>query len=280
MTLLKIAAKTTKQAQFAKTALENLGIEAHITLTEHLEHALLSGDVDIAIRMLSEVPIAPIAGMVTTAVSQRENVGEVLLIRIESTDNQLFKLKKGAKVGLKTALQSVQLQAFRPDVVLINIATQSNKEVLDALMGGALDAVLDAKSEVSAWDIDESKFELLPLHPREFVPPPAQGVYAWQVREENKALRQLLKPLHHSDVSALTNVERKVLKLLEKDVDFPLGVYIERDAMSYYHAWAVGQLSENAALVSVRTSSSTTHGLAEEIVERASPPSSSQRGEL
>jgi hydroxymethylbilane synthase len=279
MTLLKIAAKTTKQAQFAKTTLENLGIEHHITLTEHLEHALLSGDADIAIRLLSEVQIAPITGIVTTALSQRENVGEALLIRVESTDNQLFRLKSGAKVGLKTALQSVQLHAFRPDVVLINIATKSAAEILDALRGGALDAVLDAKSELGAWVIDKNGYELLSLHPREFIPAPAQGVYAWQVREENKTLRQLLKPLHHSDVAALTNVERKVLKLLEKDIDFPLGVYIERDAMSYYHAWAVGQFSENTPLVRVRTSSSTTHGLAEEIVERASP-SPSKGGEL
>ncbi len=268
MTLLKIAAKTTKQAQFAKNALKNLNIETHITLTEDLEHALLSGNVDIAFRMLSEVPIAPTVGIVTTALSQRESVGECLFIRVESTDNQLFRLKKDAKVGINTALQSVQLQAFRPDVALINIANQTNSETLTALMSGALDAVLDAKSEIMSWNFDERQYELLPLHPREFVPASAQGVYAWQVREENKTLRQLLKPLHHTEVSALTNVERKVLKLLEKDIDFPLGVYIDGDAMSYYHAWAVGQFSADAPLIRIRTSSSTTHGLAEEIVEK------------
>ncbi len=269
MTLLKIAAKTTKQAQFAKIALENLGIETNITLTEHLEYALLSGDADIALRTFSEVPIAPTVGIVTTALSQRENVGEGLLLRIESTDDkQLFRLKEGAKVGINTALQSVQLQAFRPDVILINIGTQTNSAILETLMNGTLDAIVDAKSEITSWDFDESKYLLLPLHPREFVPAPAQGVYAWQVRTENKALRQLLKPLHHSEVSARTNVERKVLKLLEKDIDFPLGVYIESDAMEYYHAWAVGQFSKNASLTRIRTSSSTTHGLAEEIAER------------
>jgi porphobilinogen deaminase len=99
------------------------------------------------------------------------------------------------------------------------------------------------------------------------VPAPGQGVVAWVCNRDDLKSRQLLKNIHHPEVSACTNVERRVLQHVETELqsDF-LGVYCEQDASGNYHVFAVCEAG--GQLKRARLSSSTRLGLAEKLVQQ------------
>ena len=62
----------------------------------------------------------------------------------------------------------------------------------------------------------------------------------------------------------MTNVERKVLQLMDGGCQLPLGVHCERDAAGHYHAFAACEIG--GVVRRARLSSSTSYGVAEQLV--------------
>lgn len=232
--------------------------------TKEIEEALLRGEIDLAVHSMKDLPTQQPEGLAITAVSYRDNPADLLIIRPEAVEpGQLFRLKPGAVAGTSAARRKAQLLDFRPDVQLQDIRGNVPTR-LEKLRTGAFDAIFLAAAGVSRLDLDLSGLEVLTLHPREFVPAPAQGVLAWQANRDDRDTRLLLKKIHHPEVSACTNVERRVLQLLEGGCQLPLGVYCERDQLGNYHASAACLL--DGAMRRAHLSQSTNAGLAEKLV--------------
>ena len=51
------------------------------------------------------------------------------------------------------------------------------------------------------------------MDPSEFIPAPAQGILAIQVREKDRELINILKKIDNPDVRIISDIERKVLNL-------------------------------------------------------------------
>ncbi|RZJ52574.1 MAG: hypothetical protein EOO44_11355, partial [Flavobacterium sp.] len=63
------------------------------------------------------------------------------------------------------------------------------------------DAIMIAKAGVQRLGIDLSEFYVEELEPMEFIPSPAQGVLAIQIRESDTELFKKLQILHNSNVA-------------------------------------------------------------------------------
>lgn len=268
--MLKIGTRSTPtalwQAEYTRNVLQSIGVESAIVPVDHPGEALLRGDIDMTAYALDTLPIHQPDGIVITAVSERANPADVLLIRPEAVDKrQDFGLKQGATVGT-TAGRIAQMRDFRPDVVLQNLNEEDAPACLEDLRKGAYDAVLVSATAILQQNLDVSSLEVLELNPREFVPRPAQGVLAWQTHRDDLPTRRILKQLHHPDVAACTNVERRVLQLVGDASQPSLGVFVERDAAGNFHAFAACETA--GAFRRVRLSQSTNFELAERVVER------------
>ena len=198
--------------------------------TKEIEDALLRGDIDLAVHSLKDMPTSQPEGLALTAVSYREDPTDWLLIRKEKvTEGTVFTLPEGAIVGTSSARRKAQMLHFRPDVQLQdirgNVPTRINK-----LREGQFDAILLAAAGITRLGLEPELTDLsiIKLNPKEFVPAPGQGVLAFQTLAGDISLRRQLKSIHHTEVAACTNVERKVLKLLGGGCHMPLGVYCER----------------------------------------------------
>lgn len=236
--------------------------------TKEIEDALLRGEIDLAVHSMKDLPTQSSASgeLVITAVSYRDNPADWLIARPDALQpGQIFRLRPGAVVGTSAARRKAQLADYRPDLVLRDIRGNVPTR-LDRLRTGDFDAIFLAAAGVSRLDLDLSGLEKIELHPREFVPAPAQGVLAWQTHRDDLPTRLLLKKIHHPEVSAVTNVERRVLQLMEGGCQLPLGVYCERDGAGHFHAFAACQVGEE--MRRVRVSSSTSFDLAETLVGR------------
>ncbi|MCB0688150.1 MAG: hydroxymethylbilane synthase, partial [Saprospiraceae bacterium] len=101
-----------------------------------------------------------------------------------------------------------------------------------------------------------------------FIPAPAQGVLAYQIRQADTSTLQMVRDhLHHAPTARLTNIERKVLKLMQGGCHLPLGAYCETDKLGYFHLYTTYAKELSEPLRHYNLSYSTTDGLAEAIVE-------------
>lgn len=235
--------------------------------TKEIEDCLLRGDIHLAVHSMKDLPTNAPKGLCITAVSYRANPADTLLIRKDSMEQRILKIKEGGILGTSSARRKAQILDFRPDLnikdIRGNVPTRINK-----LREGQFDAIVLAAAGLERLEIDLSEFEVIQLNPKEFVPAPAQGVLAFQTQENDLDTRRILKKLHQPNVSTCTNVERKVLNLLEGGCQMPLGVYCEQDSMGYYHVWATKANAWNEKPKRVSLSSGTTHNLAEEIFDK------------
>ena len=289
--MLKIGTRGSKlalwQAAFTQAELTRIGVESEVVIIEtpndlvsdpqfdeqepkalsnkEIEDALLRGEVDFAVHFMKDLPTVQPEGLCITAVSGRQNPSDLLVIRKESyADKALLKLAPKAIAGASSRLRNAQLLAFRPDVLLKNVQGNVHRQ-LEQLRAGDFDTIFLAASEVIPLGLELSDFEIFELPAREFVPAPAQGVLAWQTNRNDTPTRLILKQLHHTNVSACTNMQRRVLQLLGGDYHRALGVYCERDAVGNYHAFAACEIAEK--MCRTRFSSSTHFGMAEKLVQ-------------
>lgn len=237
------------QANYTKSRLEDKGQEVEIKIiqtegdrsqqwntsfdklegkgffTKELEDALLNKSIDLAVHSHKDLPTENPYGLIVAGVSKREDPSELLLIRKEAVDDkQKFNLKKDALTGTSSARRKSQLLAFRPDLDIKdlrgNVPTRIQK-----LRDGQYEAIMLAAAGVERLELDLSEFHAELLSPEEFIPAPAQGVLAWQCREEDEDLMEVIDQISDLDVRIKTGIEREVLSLFEGGCQLPLGAY-------------------------------------------------------
>jgi hydroxymethylbilane synthase len=239
------------QANFVKDSLAALNITAELKIiktqgdriinlsfdklegkgffTKELEEELLAGKIDLAVHSHKDLPTENPPGLVIAAVSEREDPAELLLILKDCVDvRQKLSVKFGGMVGTSSNRRKAQLLALRPDLEIEelrgNVPTRIRK-----LRDENYDAIMLAKAGVVRLGIDLSEFHVEELTPTEFIPAPAQGVLAIQVRESDHGLFEALQALNHPEVAEELALERGVLKKFGGGCHLPLGVYCRRE---------------------------------------------------
>lgn len=278
------------QADFVQNQLKEIGVESELIIiktrgdqiqhlgfdkmegkgffTKEIEDSLLRGDIDMAVHSMKDLPTTQPEGLVITAVSYRENPSDWLLIRKESVDKTMdLRLKANAIVGTSSARRKAQMLDFRSDIDLKDIRGNVPTRI-EKLRKGNFDAILLAGAGVERLQLDVSDLEVIQFNVREFVPAPAQGVLAFQTCKTDTATRRILKKIHHRDVAQCTNIERKVLNLLDGGCQLPMGAYCERDHAGNYHLWVAKADAWNGAVKRIKLSSSTNFELAESAIRK------------
>ncbi|MCB0519011.1 MAG: hypothetical protein H6577_00960 [Lewinellaceae bacterium] len=252
------------------------GVEAALVLavtgspfegTEKLNNALRTGAADMAIQLLKYLPTTQPEGLVIAALSQRSDPSEWLIVPLASiADQQLFKLKQEPKVGVFSTLQKAQMSHFRPDAVFFDVK-QDMKGAIEQLRRGDFDALIAGAMYLNHLDDDLSYFHIVKFNPIEFLPTPGEGVFAYQCCADDFEIRRLVRLMHHPEVSAVTNIERKLLKMLGDKKDLPLGVFCEQDQFGHFHIHAAIADALGRNLRKARISQNTHLLLAENLVE-------------
>lgn len=201
--------------------------------TKEIEQALLEGKIDLAVHSHKDLETDNPEGLIIAAVSERENPSDLVLIRKESTAENLdWSIKSNGVIGTSSARRKAMVRSTRPDLEIKdlrgNVPTRIQK-----LREASYDAIILAKAGVDRLQIDLSEFELVELDPTIYVPAPAQGVLGLQIRETDKELFEALQAMNHKDIEERIRVERTVLNLMDGGCQLPLGVYCAEDHQVY-----------------------------------------------
>jgi hydroxymethylbilane synthase len=277
------------QANFVLQQLKKIGLKAEIKIiktkgdilqnlswdkmegkgffTKEIEDTLLNNEIDLAVHSHKDLPTEEIKGLMIAAVSEREDPSELLLINKNAVnEKEKFSLKHNAIVGTSSARRKSQLLAWRNDLQLQdlrgNVPTRIQK-----LRDKKYDAILIANAGVSRLKIDLKDFHCAKLDPKEFIPAPAQGVLALQIRESDKELFKKLQKLNSKKVQEIISVERKVMNLFQGGCQLPLGVYCEKED-SIYKVSVTKAETWNSFPKYFYFESKKANGLAEKIVDK------------
>jgi hydroxymethylbilane synthase len=211
-----------------------------------IENALLDGRADVAVHSYKDLPSKSPDGLVVAAVPERLDAADVLLVRPEAADagGAGLPLRTGAKVGTSAARRKALLAAERPDLA-IGLLRGNVPTRVGALLDGRFDAILLASAGLQRLD-RASGASLVPagiirqrLDPRRFVPAPAQGAIAVQVRSGAGQVRAAVASLNDETTSRALQAERALLGLAEAGCNLPFGAWCERQGDGAMRLFAV-----------------------------------------
>lgn len=186
---------------------------------KEIETALLSGEIDMAVHSMKDMPSELPEGLVIGAVMEREDLRDCLVTR----NGGGFKdLPPGAKVGTSSLRRASQLSAARPDIV-IEVIRGNIDSRLRKLETEELDAIMLAAAGLHRMGWESRISEYLP--PEMCVPAVGQGALAIECRSGDSFMLELLQHVRHQETETATAAERSFLRTLQGGCQVPLGAY-------------------------------------------------------
>lgn len=200
-----------------------------------IETALLEERVDLAVHSYKDMPSNSPAGLVVAAVPERLDAADVLLVRADAVADEAAELplRNGARVGTSAARREAQLRAARADLDLAPLRGNVPTRVR-ALVEGRYDGIvlavagltrLERAAAVGAEPLVPSTVVRRRLDPSHFVPAPAQGAIAVQVRADAVDIRTAVSAIDDPRSARTLRAERSALALADGGCTLPFGAW-------------------------------------------------------
>jgi len=200
--------------RLAQVALADFGGKA--LFVKEIEEALLSGQVDVGVHSLKDMPASLPAGLALAAFPAREDPADVLLTR---GPGGWAGLPPGARVGTSSLRRRALVLARRPDLrpepIRGNVETRIEK-----LAAGACDAAILAAAGLRRLGLEPPNLTVLSVE--EFVPAVGQGILAIEAREADREVLELLRRLDDTRSRSAALAERAFLERLGADCHTPV----------------------------------------------------------
>ena len=196
--------------------------------TKEIEEALLSREIDLAVHSMKDLPTENTPGLAIAAVMRREDPSDVLLVRAERYMRAgELPLAEGAIVGTSSLRRAAQLLNIMPSLEVRplrgNVPTRVRR-----LREERFDAIVLARAGLSRLGLDTSGLVEFILPFSYFLPAPAQGALAIQVREGDAELYQSLRSLNDAETEIVVEAERRFLEHFGGGCHVPLGALAYR----------------------------------------------------
>ena len=188
--------------------------------TSELENALLDGRADLAVHSFKDLPTLLTPGLAIAAVPKRESAADALVAseKVSSIED----LPVGVTIGTSSLRRIAQLHLLRNDINCVplrgNVETRVRK-----VMDGQVDAIVVACAGLNRLGLVEKNSVV--LSPKEFIPAPAQGALAVQIRADDSELAELVMQIDDKNSRIAAETERCVLEAVHGGCSIPLGVY-------------------------------------------------------
>lgn len=186
--------------------------------TREVEAPLLSGDADLAVHSLKDLPLESRPGLVVAAIPPREDARDLLILAGGgSAPDDLGALPQGARIATSSPRRESLLRAARPDLAFVPI--RGNVETrLRKVDEGLADATLLALAGLNRLGIPRAG---LPLPLEAFPAAPAQG--ALGIQAGNEAAAAAARVLDDMPTRLAVTAERKVLGAMGGGCHLALG---------------------------------------------------------
>ncbi len=211
--------------------------------TQELEDQLLSGELDLAVHSLKDLPSALPEGLMWAGSPKRGTPTDCL---VSEKWSGLEDLPQGAKVATGSVRRRAQLQSLRPDLEFSDLRGNIDTR-LQKLIDFDFDAIIMATTALERLELEEKITEA--LNPQKFVPAVGQGAIGIEIAESNTALLELLQPILDQDTTTAARAERAFMRVLEGGCSAPVAAHCsKKDETTWTFTGWVGALDGSKIL--------------------------------
>ena len=194
--------------------------------TKEIELSLLSGEIDLAVHSLKDLPTQLPCGLCLGAVSTREDARDALV----ANNNILFaELPEGATIATSSLRRQAQLSAARPDLVFVPIRGNVDTR-LKKLETEALDGIILAAAGLKRLGLGDRITEC--IDPSICIPAPGQAALGIEIREGDQRVSEWVEVLNDAETHCAVRAERAMLEHLGGGCRVPIGGFAEFDSVS------------------------------------------------
>jgi hydroxymethylbilane synthase len=186
--------------------------------TKEIEEALLDRRVDLAVHSLKDLPTVLPAGLVVTAIPEREDPRDALVGR------RLVDISLNAIIGTSSLRRGAQLRALRPDLQIRDLRGNLDTR-LRKLDEGQYDTIVLASAGLRRVGWADRIAESVDVDL--MCPAAGQGALAIETREDGGHAAHLCARLDHLLTRAAVTAERETLESLGGGCQVPIGAYAE-----------------------------------------------------
>jgi len=191
-------------------------IDQRDVFTRQLDEALLSGEIDLAVHSLKDVPTEPPAWVDLAAVTHRRDPSDALVSDGRYT---VEGLPQGAVVATSSVRRRAQLLYHRPDLEVVGIRGNVDTRVRK-MREGAADAVVLARAGLERLGL-EAPHTVIPADM--VLPAVGQGALAAATLLDHPLRGRIREALNHAPTERAVLAERAMLRTLEGGCRVPVG---------------------------------------------------------
>ena len=191
-------------------------IDQRDVFTRQLDEALLSGEIDLAVHSLKDVPTELPEWVVLAAVTRRRDPSDVLVSDVRHT---LEDLPPGAVVATSSQRRKAQLLYHRPDLEVVGIRGNVDTRVRK-MREGAADAVVLARAGLERLGLD-APHTVIPADT--VLPAVGQGALAAATLHDHPLRGLVREAMNHGPTERSVLAERAMLRELEGGCRVPVG---------------------------------------------------------
>jgi hydroxymethylbilane synthase len=213
---------STRGAEVLDRSLEKVGGKG--LFVKELENAIASGQADLAVHSMKDVPADLPPGFLLAAITWREDPRDAFVSsRYESFDA----MPPGATVGTSSLRRAAQISERHPsfDIKLLRGNVETRLAKLDR---GDYDAIVLAVAGLVRLGLAGRIRSRLAVE--ESLPAPGQGALGIECLAERGDVQERLRPLADPDTAACVRAERAVSRALGGSCTIPLGAYAVMEA--------------------------------------------------
>ncbi len=197
--------------------------------TKELEEALLSGEIDVAIHSLKDLPTELRPDLELAATLPRHDPMDVL---ISKTASSLREIPLGGVVATSSPRRTRQIAVHRPDLHATDIRGNVPTRIAKLLSEGSWNSIVLAKAglERLGYRLSGGRMEfegqgLFVSDLVELLPAAGQGAIGLEIRANDSEIKEIVTSVSHAQTSFCTAVEREFLRLLGGGCQLPLGIH-------------------------------------------------------
>ncbi|MEO8339407.1 MAG: hydroxymethylbilane synthase [Nitrospirota bacterium] len=186
---------------------------------KEIEEALLSGEIDLAVHSMKDLPTELPEGLAILCVPPREDPRDALISR----DGRSFMhLPRGARIGTSSLRRQSQLLYARPDLTIAMLRGNLDTR-LKKLREGQFDAIVLAAAGLRRldWAYEITEY----LEPKISLPAIGQGALGIEGRQDDLFIRSLLSGLDHAPSKTAILAERALLHRLQGGCQVPIAAH-------------------------------------------------------
>ena len=187
--------------------------------TKELEEALLDKRIDIAVHSLKDLPTIIPERLSISAICEREDPRDALVLRSGATANSLLDLPAASVVGTSSQRRLAQLKALRGDLVVKDLRGNVDTRVRK-LDEGQYDALILASAGLIRLGLQDRISAA--IRTTEMLPAVGQGAIAIEVRADHVAAVEATAKLNHYETELACRAERAFLRSLGGGCQFPI----------------------------------------------------------